>query len=234
MGIKKYAVIVAGGSGTRMKSWIPKQFLLLKGRPILMHTLEAFHAADPQTILILALPESHFDTWYSLCKTHHFTLPVTLVKGGETRFESVSNSLAHVDKGGYVAVHDAVRPLVTSTLINKLFEAVLENKAVIPCIEVTESLRKVDDERNTGVDRSNFRIVQTPQCFSSSILKEAYKLSYRPEFTDDASVVEASGESLHIVEGERYNIKITTPEDLQFAEFRLAHRSHEKADLPAE
>lgn len=216
--MKTYALIMAGGKGLRMGADLPKQFLLLAGKPVLMHTLEAFHRADSQTELILVLPLEHQAYWKELCATYDFTLKHRVATGGSVRFESVRNGLALVEDDGLIAVHDGVRPLVQPTLIRKCFEAAAEKGAVIPVFELTESIRRVDGNGSRAEDRSLFRSVQTPQTFRSTILKKAYEQAYRAEFTDDASVVEAAGQQIALVDGHRENIKITTPQDLLLAE----------------
>lgn len=216
--MKTYALIMAGGKGLRMGADLPKQFLLLAGKPVLMHTLEAFHRADPSTELILVLPLDHQAYWKELCLRHGFTLEHRIATGGSVRFESVRNGLALVEEEGLVAVHDGVRPLVKPTLITTCFEAAAEKGAVIPVFELTESLRRIEGDRSRAEDRSLFRSVQTPQTFRSDVLKKSYEQTFREEFTDDASVVEAAGYEIALVEGHCENIKITTPQDLLLAE----------------
>lgn len=219
--MKTYAIILAGGKGLRMGADLPKQFLLLAGKPVLMHTLEAFHQADSTTELILVLPLDHQAYWKELCMRHAFTLMHTIVTGGNVRFESVRNGLALVTEESLVAVHDGVRPLVKPTLIAKCFEAAADKGAVIPVFELTESIRRIEGDRSRAEDRSLFRSVQTPQTFRSELLKKAYEQAFKSEFTDDASVVEAAGCEIALVEGHRENIKITTPQDLLLAELLL-------------
>lgn len=219
--MKTYAIILAGGKGLRMGADLPKQFLLLAGKPVLMHTLEAFHQADSTTELILVLPLDHQAYWKELCMRHAFTLMHTIVTGGNVRFESVRNGLALVTEESLVAVHDGVRPLVKPTLIAKCFEAAADKGAVIPVFELTESIRRIEGDRSRAEDRSLFRSVQTPQTFRSELLKKAYEQAFKAEFTDDASVVEAAGCEIALVEGHRENIKITTPQDLLLAELLL-------------
>jgi 2-C-methyl-D-erythritol 4-phosphate cytidylyltransferase len=216
--MKTYALILAGGKGLRMGADLPKQFLPLAGKPVLMHTLEAFHQADPTTELILVLPNEHQAFWAELRTKHGFTLKHVVATGGNVRFDSVRNGLQFVLEESLVAVHDGVRPLVNPALIQKCFEAAAEKGAVIPVFELTESIRRIEGDRSYAEDRSRFRSVQTPQTFRSDILKKAYEQSYQDVFTDDASVVEAAGFEITLVEGHRENIKITTPQDLLLAE----------------
>ncbi len=216
--MKNYAIIVAGGKGTRMKSGIPKQFLPLGGLPVLMHTLNAFTRAMPDIIIILVLPANHQNRWRALCKKYNFTIPHLAVNGGITRFHSVKNGLRKVSTPGTVAVHDGVRPLVSHALIKRCFAAASRNRAVVPAVPVKESLRKITGQRSEAVSRDSFVAVQTPQCFSSLVLHKAYNLPYKKSFTDDASVVEAAGFPIFLIGGEEGNIKITAPADLLIAE----------------
>lgn len=216
--MKYFAIIVAGGSGQRMKSKLPKQFLELDGRPILMHTLEKFFYAKASISLILVLPKSHHNTWSDLCKSHKFQLPHMICAGGLTRFQSVKNGLNFCENNSIIAVHDGVRPLVSSTFITNIYREAELKKALIPVIPVVEALRKVSGIDSEGVDRSLYFTAQTPQCFCSSILIQSYQQKEVSTFTDDASVVEACGEKIHLLEGEINNIKITSPKDLLLAE----------------
>lgn len=215
---KLYAIIVAGGKGMRMGKDLPKQFLPIDGTPILMHTLQAFYDYDPSMTLIVVLPSDQQAYWSKLCGDYHFTIPHVVVKGGETRFHSVKNGLSCIKGEGLVAVHDGVRPFVHCDTIDRCFAAAQESGAAVPVVEVVDSLRKVEDEESRSVSRREYRIVQTPQVFDISLLKEAYKQPYTVDFTDDASVVEAYGRKISLVEGNRENIKITSPFDLVIAE----------------
>lgn len=228
--MKKYAIIVAGGKGLRMGSDLPKQFLLVHGRPVLMRTLDVFHAYDPQLSLILVLPVSQQEYWRDLCRRYAFDIPYSLADGGETRFHSVSNGLALVpedEADAVVAVHDGVRPFVSRDVIAACYEAAFRHAAAVPVVPVVETLRRLAGEGVHGaasetVDRNRYRLVQTPQTFRADVLKDAYRQAFRPEFTDDASVVEAAGHGVALVEGNRENIKITTPFDLKVAEALLS------------
>lgn len=197
---------------------LPKQFLPIGGKPVLMHTLEAFHKADAAMRLILVLPKSQQDYWKSLCKEYAFSIPHQVTDGGETRFHSVKNGLALVDEEGLVGVHDGVRPFVSIEVIRRCYAEAARYKAVVPVIDVVETIRMVQGDDSRTVDRNLYKLGQTPQVFDVALLKQAYHQSYIPGFTDDASVVEAYGEKIHLTEGNRENIKITTPFDLKIAE----------------
>lgn len=213
-----FVIIVAGGKGLRMGADLPKQFLPIGGKPVLMHTLEAFHKADAAMRLILVLPQSQQTYWKSLCETHAFTIPHQVADGGETRFHSVKNGLALVDEAGLVGVHDGVRPFASIEVIRRCYAEAARYKAVVPVIDVVETIRMVQGDDSQTVDRNLYKLGQTPQVFDVALLKQAYHQSYIPSFTDDASVVEAYGEKIHLTEGNRENIKITTPFDLKIAE----------------
>ena len=219
--MKLYAIIVAGGSGQRMKSSVPKQFIELNGKPILMHTLEKFYCAKSSIDIILVLPKSHHNTWTTLCQKHQFTIPHQIYEGGTSRFQSVKNGLAQCHEESIIAVHDGVRPLISPDFILTLYKETESKKAVIPVCPVIESIRKVDGTSSESLDRSQYYSVQTPQCFTSEILHKAYQQEEQATFTDDASVVEALGENIHLFEGEADNIKITSPKDLLIAEALL-------------
>lgn len=214
----KYAIIVAGGKGLRMGTVLPKQFLLLNGKPLLMHTLNAFYQADPEIRLILVLPEAHFDIWKEFCRVYKFELPHSLVAGGATRFDSVKNGLRLVEGNGLVAVHDGVRPLVSKELIDRCYDGADTFGAVVPVAKLTDTIRKVDGDSSMTVSRDDYRLVQTPQTFQAGILRDAYSNAKGHKFTDDASVVEAAGIKVRLVEGSHENIKVTLPADLQIAE----------------
>lgn len=217
-----YAIIVAGGRGSRMGSELPKQFLPIGGKPVLMHTLEAFYNYNAQVQLILALPVDQQTYWAQLCSEHHFTIPHQVVDGGETRFHSVLHALSFVEGDGLVAVHDGVRPFVHPDTIDRCFASAFEHGATIPVVDVVDSMREVSGETSKAVSRADYRLVQTPQVFDITLLKNAYRQPYQPSFTDDASVVEAFGHDIALTAGNRENIKITTPFDLIIAEALLA------------
>lgn len=216
-----YIIIVAGGKGLRMGGDIPKQFLPIAGKPVLMRTMERFREYSADLQIILVLPESQQDYWHSLCREYSFDLDYQIANGGETRFHSVQNGLNLIpaDMQGVVGVHDGVRPFVSVEVIAKCFATAREKKAVIPVMPVIETLRHVnDDGSGTNVLRSDYRLVQTPQTFDIQLLKSANRQPYSESFTDDASVVEGIGQIVTMVEGNRENIKITTPFDLAVAE----------------
>jgi 2-C-methyl-D-erythritol 4-phosphate cytidylyltransferase len=217
----KYVIIVAGGSGSRMSNVVPKQFLLLKGLPILMHTINRFAKIEDLNI-ILVLPDSQTQYWKELCEEYNFHTSHAIAIGGSTRFESVKNGLALVTSDSLIAVHDGVRPLISIALINRIFEATNTEKAVILVTPMSESLRHIKDKVSIALNRNEYRLVQTPQCFKSEILKQAYLQTYTDNFTDDASVVESMGIKVYLIEGEVSNIKITTPQDLIIAEALLS------------
>ena len=221
----KYAIIVAGGKGERMGENTPKQFLELKGKPILMHTIEKFRTTFQDIEIILALPENQIDFWEELCVLHHFPFsPKRVVKGGKTRFESVKNALTQVTDKTIVGIHDGVRPLVNSDTLESCYLTAEEKGNAIPVVDVIDSLRHVSKQEgtNSAVTRSCFKAVQTPQCFKSELILKAYEQEFNPAFTDDASVVEKMGETINLVEGNTENIKITTQQDLILAEALLS------------
>ena len=215
--MNRYALIVAGGAGTRMGTDIPKQFLELAGKPVLMHSIERFRAFDNTIGIIVVIPENQFALWESLKEKHSFSVSHTLVKGGPSRFFSVKNGLQNVDDNAIVAIHDGVRPLVSTDTIMRCFSAAGEFGNAIPVISLSDSVRMVTEKGNIPVDRNCLRIIQTPQVFKAGLIKKAYLQDFRPETTDDAMLLEKTGEKIHLVEGNRENIKITNPEDLTIA-----------------
>ena len=218
--MQKYAIVVAGGSGTRMKSELPKQFIKLAGKPILMHTLEAFHFDDIQIILVL--PESQIPYWKELVDEHQFKIPHNIIAGGEQRFHSVKNGLSSIKADdGLVAIHDGVRPLIKRQIISESFEQAKRAGNAIASIQLKDSIRSITPHANQQEDRTNFRLIQTPQTFKIQLIKRAFEQEYTPSFTDDASVLEQAGHSINLIEGDYKNIKITTPEDLLVAETLL-------------
>lgn len=209
-----YALIVAGGKGLRMGTELPKQFLPIGGKPVLMRTIEAFHAFDAEMQIILVLPHSQQEYWKQLCREYHFSLSHVIADGGETRFHSVKNGLALVKIPGRVGVHDGVRPFVSQEVIARCYDLAAEKKAVIPVVDVVETVRHLEGEKSNTVNRNDYKLVQTPQVFDADLLKQAYEQPFDPRFTDDASVVEACGVPVFLTAGNRENIKITTPFDL--------------------
>ena len=212
--MKLYAVIVAGGHGKRMGSETPKQYLELAGKPVLMRTLERFKAFDESIELITVLPENQLRFWAELQKKYSFDIPHTIVKGGKARFYSVRNGLNFVDTPGLVAIHDGVRPFVSIDTIKRCFQMAEKLGNAIPVISPTESMRMVTETGSEPVNRLNIKIIQTPQVFNAEIIKNAYRQDYLPGFTDDATVLEKTGVKINLIDGNRENIKITTPEDL--------------------
>lgn len=228
-----YIIIVAGGKGLRMGTDVPKQFLPVAGIPVLMRTLMRFHQYSPELKIILVLPRQQQPYWHELCRQHQFALPYLLADGGRTRFHSVQNGLALIpdDEEGVVGVHDGVRPFAHVDVISRCFLTARSTGAAIPVVPVVETLREVISEKGEGISgaaqsrtvpRDSYRLVQTPQCFDLQLLKAANRQPYRDAFTDDASVVEAYGHPITLVEGNRENIKITTPFDLLLAEAIMA------------
>ena len=215
-----YVIIVAGGKGLRMGSDIPKQFLPIGGRPVLMRTIERFREYSPTLQIILVLPKAQQEYWKELCLKHNFTVAYQLADGGETRFHSVQHGLALIPDNaeGIVGVHDGVRPFPSIEVIRNCYETAREKKTAIPVIPVVETVRHLKGETSETVPRNDYRLVQTPQTFDIQLLKAANRQPYNDGFTDDASVVEAFGFDITLVEGNRENIKITTPYDLKIAE----------------
>ena len=216
-----YIIIVAGGKGLRMGGDVPKQFLPIGGKPVLMRTMERFREYSPTLQIILVLPKAQQDYWRQLCNEYHFNESYELADGGETRFHSVQHGLALIpdDAEGVVGVHDGVRPFVAVDVIRRCYETARTAKAVIPVVPVVETLRHIE---KGNVYRADYRLVQTPQTFDIQLLKAANRQSYQETFTDDASVVEAYGQEVSMVEGNRENIKITTPFDMTIAEALLS------------
>ena len=223
--MKKYAVIVAGGSGIRMGSVLPKQFLLLRGKQVLWHTVGAFLAAFDDLVVILVLPAGHMQAGRELVEELGASSRVRLIAGGATRAHSVLNGLGLTEEGALIAVHDGVRCLATTELIRRCFEQASTLGSAVPVIGCMDSVRVVEAEGSKPIDRSRIKLVQTPQTFQGSILLKAYRDAGSLEYTDDATVVEASGVAVHLIEGEAFNIKITTPFDMEVAEQVLKYRS---------
>jgi 2-C-methyl-D-erythritol 4-phosphate cytidylyltransferase len=233
MSRKKYAIIMAAGSGTRMGAEMPKQFIELEGKAILQRTIEVFLNACPGVNIITVLPESHMEYWRQYCLDRNFICPQALVKGGITRFHSVRNALEKVPGGAVVAVHDAVRPLVTEAFVRTMFEKAETTSALIPVVPCVDTMKVLEMKKINGeetlvtkegqaVDRSVLYAAQTPQIFHSEMLKEAYGQAFDTAFTDDASVVLKYGKNLSYLIGERFNIKLTTQDDLVLAKAILS------------
>ncbi len=220
--MNNYAIIVAGGSGSRMGSSVPKQFLLLNGLPVLMHTINAFYNCLSQIYIVVVLPADSHQYWDELCTTHNFTVPHELVSGGETRFHSVKNGLGSInDDDAIIAVHDAVRPLITCEIIDESYDCAAKYGNAIVAIKSRDSVRQIKDNRSISLVRDEIYLIQTPQTFQAAQLKQAYQLPYNDNFTDDASVVEQTGVNINLIGGSYQNIKITFPEDIAIAEFLL-------------
>lgn len=226
--MQKIIIIVAGGKGLRMGHDIPKQFIPIGGKPVLMHTIEAFYRADPSFQTILVLPIDHQSYWKELCVEYHFDIQHHIANGGDTRFHSVKNGLHLANKivttQSIIGIHDGVRPFVSQELIRESFALAATAGAVIPVIDVHETIRQIADESNFTVDRAAYRLVQTPQVFRSEVIQSAYLQEFNDRFTDDASVVEAMGKQITLVSGNRENIKITTPFDILIGEAILKSR----------
>lgn len=222
---KNCCIIVAGGNGSRMGTELPKQFLCIGGIPVLMHTIRNLYNFDRTLQLILALPSDEILNWNELCRQYHFEIQHQLIAGGDTRFQSVKNGLSLASDCELIAVHDGVRPLVSHETLARCFRCAAEYGAAIPVLPANESVREGNMSKSITVDRSRYFLVQTPQVFKASILKESYNQTWIPEFTDDASVVENAGIAVQLVMGNRENIKITFPEDLQIAELFLKSNS---------
>ena len=215
---KQSVIIVAGGKGLRAGGGLPKQFQLVGGEPMLIHTIRAFYDYDRRMRIVLILPAGAQPLWLRLCEKHRFTVSHTVVSGGDTRFHSVKNGLAEIHEDETVGVHDGVRPFVTPELIKRCFDASLENQCgVVPVVDEVNSVRQLVGTGSRILDRKQLKLVQTPQVFPAGELKKAYQTDFNPSFTDDASVAEKWGMEIQLVEGEETNIKITTPLDMAFA-----------------
>jgi len=220
---QNFAIIVAGGSGTRMGSNVPKQFLLLAGKPVMMYTIEAFYHSETNPQIIAVLPDDYHAYWEELCVVHEFNIPHLLVNGGATRFESVKNGLATIEGSEYdlVAVHDAVRPLTKTGLIDSSFRHAAAHGNAVAAVKSRDTVRQMRNGVTSHLLRDEIYLVQTPQTFQLAQLKSAYRHPYSDRFTDDASVVESAGFSIELIEGSHENIKITFPGDLKIAELLL-------------
>ena len=218
--MEKYALIVAGGSGSRMGTEIPKQFLSLGNAPILMHTVKRFWGYSHNINIIVVLPSEQITRWKQLCEKNQFNIPHTIIAGGNTRFESVRNGLNSIStkSKALVAIHDGVRPFISKKLLDNAYNSAAENGNAIVSVPLKDSIRKIENGKNTAVDRSKYHIMQTPQTFLLSTITSAFSVEESPLFTDDAAVAEASGVEIHLIEGSYETIKRTTPEDLALAE----------------
>jgi 2-C-methyl-D-erythritol 4-phosphate cytidylyltransferase len=223
--MQKFAIIVAGGSGSRMKSEIPKQFIEVGGKPILMHTLNAFHQAVEDLRLIVVLPEKDHELWSQLCKEYGFFIKHTIVQGGSSRFQSVRNGLAAIaESSGLVAIHDGVRPFVYASVIQHSYDVAQKEGSAIAVVPLKDSIRRIDENQvSVFQDRNQFRLVQTPQTFDLTKIKQAFLVEELSVFTDDATVYEHQGWQVTLIEGNTENIKITSPDDLSFAAYLLGN-----------
>jgi len=224
--MRNSVIIVAGGSGSRMGSALPKQFIEINGKAIIIHTLEKFLAFEATIEIVIVINESYHSFWEKARTTAGFDYPVTLTPGGETRFHSVKNGLKFIKGSNLIGVHDAVRPLVSVDCLRRVYEAAKSSGSAIPCIPLKESIREINEKSSRPLDRSRIQIVQTPQVFTAEILNTAYLTDFSELFTDDASVVEKVGYPITIIAGDEYNLKITTPEDLEIAKILLIHQKH--------
>jgi 2-C-methyl-D-erythritol 4-phosphate cytidylyltransferase len=223
-----YAIIVAGGSGSRMRSVLPKQFIELCGEPVLMHTIRVFHESASSPQIILALHADYHKLWATLCSKHNFTIPHLLIAGGETRFYSVKNAIDQITgTDALIAIHDAVRPLVSADIINEAYRCAAEHGSAVTAVKSRDSIRQINNGTSTSLNRDSIYLVQTPQTFQSALLKHAYEQPYTDNFTDDASVVEQNGVKITLIEGDHSNIKITFPEDIAIAEALINKKSHQ-------
>ena len=219
--MKKFALIVAGGKGARMQATIPKQFLKIAGKPVLLWTIQRFLDFDPEINVVLVLPADQFEHWTHICEEYQFQYPVELVEGGSTRFQSVKNGLQKIGEPGIVFIHDGVRPLVSLATLTNCYQTALEQGNALPVVPIMESVRKIGSDESRHVDRSKFRLVQTPQTFQTAMIKRAYEQPEKAFFTDDASVCEADGQKINLVGGNVENLKLTNPIDLKIAEALL-------------
>lgn len=227
--MKEYAIIVAGGNGLRMGAELPKQFLNLSGKPVLMHTIEAFNRYSESLSLIVVLPLNQIELWDDLIRKHSFKIPHLVVPGGKTRFGSVKNGLQEIEETEcLVAIHDGVRPLVQKEIIGASFRLAEIHGSAIAAVRLKESIRQVNQNTTRSVDRSAYRQIQTPQTFRYALIRNAYEIEETPDITDDAGVAERFGVKISLFEGSYENLKITTPEDLVVAEAILKYRNDQK------
>lgn len=222
--MKKTAIIVAGGTGQRMGTALPKQFLAIGGKSILLHTIGQFVTAFADINLIIVLPTDYIEEGKALITVSGLSQPFQFVAGGDTRFQSVKNGLAQVDIDAIVFVHDAVRCLLTPALIQRCYQQAIEKGSAVPAVSSTDTIRIIEGTKHHVVDRANVMMIQTPQTFNAALLKKAFEQAYQPSFTDEANVLEANGKEVFLIEGEYENIKITRPLDLAIAEYILAKR----------
>jgi 2-C-methyl-D-erythritol 4-phosphate cytidylyltransferase len=221
--MKRYAILVAAGTGKRMGAPVPKQFLPVAGKPLLFHTLQRLHEFDGEMRLLLVLHGDYIETWKQLLEEYPVAIPHDVIRGGDERFHSVKCAIDSIqDEDAIVGIHDGVRPLVSVDTLVRCYKTAESNGNAVPVIAANDSMREVNGDHNHAIDRSRIRIVQTPQCFRLKELRNAFAQPYQTTFTDDASVMESAGYSIHLVEGNRENIKVTTPEDLSWVEWMLS------------
>ena len=223
--MKKTAIIVAGGTGQRMGTALPKQFLAIEGKSILLHTIDQFVSAFSDINFVIVLPADYIHEGENLIAASGLVNSFQFVAGGDTRFQSVKNGLAQADPASIVFVHDAVRCLLTPDLIQRCYQQAVEKGSAIPAVSSTDTIRITEGTKHHVVDRANVMMIQTPQTFNAALLKKAFEQVYQPSFTDEANVLEASGKEVYLIEGEYENIKITRPLDLAIAEYILAKRA---------
>ena len=228
MKLAKNVIITGGGVGRRMGYDLPKQFLLLKEKPILMYTIQRFYEYYNDIEIVVVIPGRHISYWEELCKTHNFTIPHTIAEGGRTRYHSVKNGLAMLKTSGLTAIHDAVRPFVSVKTINNCFETAAREGVAVPVVIVNDSIRYVASGNSYCCKRENYRLVQTPQVFKTQMIKKAYEQEFTEDFTDDSSIVEATKHKVTIVSGNFENIKITTPLDLIIGEAILNNEQQQR------
>jgi len=226
--MKKHAIIVAGGTGTRMQGEVPKQFMLLRGKPVILHSIEAFYVYDPFIQIILVIHPDYLSFWEQMIGEFKISIPLKVVAGGKTRFDSVKNGLKLIEDDGFVAIHDAARPVIYADFIGKLFSAASNFGSAIPVVHINDTIRIIDGDISHQADRTFLRAVQTPQVFRISELQRAYTQPYQPNFTDDGSVMEAAGFLLHLAEGRQRNIKITHLQDIAVAEVLIKNLAAEE------
>lgn len=219
--MKKYAIIVAGGTGTRMNGEVPKQFMLLSGKPVILYSIEAFYAFDPSVKIILVIHPDYLTLWEKLAREYTISIPFYVFEGGKTRFDSVKNGLKQIEEDGFVAVHDAARPVIDAGFIRTVFSEAEMHGSAMPGVALTDTIRVIEGDTSRQLDRTLLRAMQTPQVYTVSKLKQAYEQPYQELFTDDASVMQSAGFPVHLMEGRQGNIKITNPDDMDLAEILL-------------
>ncbi len=219
-----YAIIVAGGSGTRMNSNVPKQFLTLNNKPVILYSIEQFLVSFPLIQLIVVLPKAYMEMGNQIFKSSNHSNKIRVVEGGETRYHSVKNGLECIHDDGIVFIHDAVRPCIDHDLLTRLYNKAIETGNAIPCVDLNDSIRCIENGKSKSVDRQNYKSIQTPQTFKIELIKKAFQQEYQPTFTDEATVLESMGETISLVDGISQNIKITRQEDLELVSILLSKK----------